>query len=107
MGGGFIMSKLAVIRTIVVQPGTRNEVLRAALAHRERCLKEEPGTLAFEVLVPVEDSTKLLFYELYADQASFAAHMKGRSMAQVQSEVGSKITSLTSIQCTPGAEAQA
>ncbi|MGB7949474.1 MAG: antibiotic biosynthesis monooxygenase [Candidatus Binatia bacterium] len=101
------MSKLAVIGTVVVQPGTRDEVLRAVLAHRERCLKEEPGTLAFEVLVPSEDSTKLLVYELYADPASFAAHMAGKSMAQLQSEVGSKVTSITGTQCTPGAEAQA
>jgi autoinducer 2-degrading protein len=101
------MSKLAVIGTVVVRPGTRNEVLRAALAHRERCLKDESGTLAFEVLVPEDDATKLLFYELYADPASFAAHSNGKSMAQLQSEVDSKITSLTVIQCTPGTEALA
>jgi len=65
-------------------------------------LKEEPGTLAFEVLVPVEDLTKLLFYELYANPAAFAAHSEGKSMAQLQSEVGSKVTNLTAIQCTPG-----
>jgi quinol monooxygenase YgiN len=99
------MTKLAVIGTIVVQPGTRAEVLRAVLAHRERCLKDEPGTLAFEVLVPSDDDTKLLLYELYADRAAFAAHMNGKSMAQAQAEVGSKVTSLTGIQCTPGVEA--
>lgn len=99
------MSKLAVIGTIVVQPGTRNEVLRAVLAHRERCLNEEPGTLAFEVLVPSEDETKLLLYELYADRASFVAHMKGKSTAQAQAEAGSKVTSITGVQCTPGQEA--
>jgi quinol monooxygenase YgiN len=98
------MSKLAVIGTIVVQPGAKIEVLRALLAHRERCLKEEPGTIAFEVLVPADDETKLLLYELYADRDSFAAHMKGKSMAQAQAEVGSKVVSLTGIQCTPGAE---
>lgn len=101
------MSKLAVIGTIVMQPGTRPEVLRALLAHRERCLQGEPGTLAFEVLVPQDDETKLLLYELYADRASFTAHIKGKSMSQAQAEVGSKITSLTGIQCTPGSEAEA
>jgi len=101
------MSKVALIGTIVVQPGTRDEVLRAALAHRERCLKDEPGTLVFEVLVPVEDATKLLFYELYTDLASVEAHSNGKSMAQLKSDIGSKITSLSAIQCTPGAEALA
>lgn len=101
------MSQLAVIGSIVVQPGTRDEVLRAALAHRQRCLQEEPGTLAFEVLVPRDDATKLLFYKLYDEPAAFAAHSEGQSMAQLQSEVGSKITSLSAIECTPGTEAQA
>jgi (4S)-4-hydroxy-5-phosphonooxypentane-2,3-dione isomerase len=101
------MSKSALIGTIEVQPGTRDEVLRAALAHRERCLRDEPGTLAFEVLVPVEDATKLWFYELYADPAAVDAHAKGKSMAQLKSEIGSKVVSLSAIQCTPAAEAQA
>jgi quinol monooxygenase YgiN len=52
------MAKLAVIGTIEVQPGAREEVLRAVLAHRDRCLKDELGTLQFEVLVPSEDSAK-------------------------------------------------
>jgi quinol monooxygenase YgiN len=98
------MSKLAVIGTIVVQEGSREEVLRAVLAHRERCLKEEPGTLQFEVLVPNTDPTKLMLYELYADAAAFAAHFKGTSMTRVREEVGAKVVSLTGIQCTPGAE---
>jgi quinol monooxygenase YgiN len=98
------MSKLAVIGTIVVQEGTREEVLRSVLAHRERCLQEEAGTLQFEVLVPNTDPTKLMLYELYADAAAFAAHFKGVSMARVREEVGAKVVSLTGIQCTPGAE---
>lgn len=45
-----------------------------------------------------------MLYELYADSAAFSAHFKGTSMAQVRAEVGSKVLSLTGIQCTPGAE---
>ena len=51
------MSKLAIIATIQVQPGTRESVLSTLLAHRDRCLRDEPGTLQFEVLVPKEDDT--------------------------------------------------
>jgi quinol monooxygenase YgiN len=97
------MSKLAVIGTIEVQPGSRDEVLHAVLAHRERCLKAEPGTLQFEVLVPTAEPDKLMLYELYADSAAFAAHMNGASMGQVREQVGSKVISLTGIRCTPGA----
>ena len=76
------MGKLAVIGTIVVREGSRQDVVRAVLAHRERSLKNEPGTLQFEVLVPPAEPTKILLYELYADAAAFAAHMKGASMAR-------------------------
>lgn len=98
------MSKLAVIGTIEIQPGARAEVLQAVLAHRVRCLESEPGTLQFEVLVPSGDDAKLMLYELYSDSAAFTAHLKGASMAQVREEIGSKVVSLTGIQCTPGAE---
>jgi len=98
------MGKLAVIGTIEVREGSREEVVRAVLAHRERSLKDEPGTLQFEVLVPSAEPTKIMLYELYVDGAAFAAHMKGASMAQVTEEVGSKVVSLTGIQCTPGPE---
>ena len=100
------MSKLAVIGTIVLQPGARDEVLRALLVHRERCLNEEPGTLVFEVLVPTEEQTKLFLYELYADRASFVAHLNGKSMAQLQTEVGSKLTNVSAIECSLGAGGQ-
>ena len=98
------MSKLAVIGTIEVQPGTREEVLRALLAHRERSLSEEPGTFQFEVLVPSAEASKIMLYELYADGAAFSVHMKGASMAKVREEVGAKVVSLTAIECTPGTE---
>jgi autoinducer 2-degrading protein len=98
------MSKLAVIGTIEVHEGCRPEVLPAVLAHRERSLKDEPGTLQFEVLVPAAEPNRIMLYELYSDAAAFAAHMKGSSMAQVTQEVGSKVVSLTGVKCIPGAE---
>ncbi|MEJ8814873.1 putative quinol monooxygenase [Variovorax ureilyticus] len=98
------MTKLAVIGTIDVQPGARAEVLSAVLAHRDRCLRDEPGTLQFEVLVPTEEPTKLMLYELYADNAAFSVHMKGASVAKVMEEVGAKVVGLTGIRCTPGPE---
>ena len=94
----------AVIGTIEIQPGARAEVLKAVLAHRERSLRDEPGTIQFEVLVPQNDPDKLLLYEVYSDAAAFAVHMKGASMGRVQSEIGSKVLRLSGIPCTPGAE---
>jgi hypothetical protein len=52
------MPKLAIIGTIEVAPGRRDQLLPLLMAHRPRCLKDEPGTLQFEVLAPREDDTK-------------------------------------------------
>lgn len=96
--------KHAVIGTIEVKPGARDEVLRAVLAHRERSLSDEPGTLQFEVLVPNDDPNKLHLFELYTDTAAFFAHMKGASMAKITREVGHVVVSLSGIQSRLGSE---
>ena len=75
------MSKLSIIATIEVAPGRRDELLPLLMAHRRRCLDGEPGTLAFEVLVPHDDTSKILIYELYEDAAAFQAHWNGASVA--------------------------
>jgi hypothetical protein len=49
-GGG--MSKLVIFATLEVQPGTRDRAVKILVDHCERCLRDEPGTLQFEVLVP-------------------------------------------------------
>ena len=50
------MSKFANVVTIQVEPGRRDQVVTLLLAHKAR-LKDEPGTLQFEVLLPKEDDT--------------------------------------------------
>ena len=52
------------------------------MAHRGRCLRDEPGTLQFEVLVPNEDANKVLLYELYRDAAAFDEHRNGASITR-------------------------
>lgn len=96
------MSKLALIVTIEFESESKEEILRALLAHRERCLKEEPGTLQFEVLLPLEEPSKILLFELYADSSSLSAHSKGPSLARYREEVDGKIIKVTSHKCTSG-----
>ena len=62
------MSKFANVVTIEVAPGRRDQVVTLLLAHKAR-LKDEPGTLQFEVLLPNDDDTKVLSYEVYRDAA--------------------------------------
>jgi quinol monooxygenase YgiN len=97
--------KHAVIGTMEVKPGTREEVLRAVLAHRERSLRDEPGTLQFEVLVPNDDDNKILLFELYADTEAFEAHFyRGASVAQTKREIGHLIVSLAGVHSKLAAE---
>jgi quinol monooxygenase YgiN len=80
------MSNFANVVTIEIAPGRRGQVVRSLLAHKAR-LREEPGTLQFEVLLPKDDDTKILTYELYRDAAAFEMHVNGRSLAQLREEI--------------------
>jgi len=48
------MPKFAIIATIDVAPGRRDEFLPLLRAHAARCLKDEPDTIQFDVLLPHE-----------------------------------------------------
>ena len=66
------MPKLAIIATIEVAPGRRDQLLPLLMAHRSRCSKDEAGiTLQFEVLLPHDVS-----YEVYRDAAALAQFRK-------------------------------
>jgi (4S)-4-hydroxy-5-phosphonooxypentane-2,3-dione isomerase len=94
------MPKLAIIGTIEVTPGRRAQVLPLLMAHRARCLKDEPGiTLQFEVLAPYEDDTKLLLYEVYRDDAAFELHRNGASIAQFREETAGMGVKISVTRC--------
>jgi quinol monooxygenase YgiN len=73
------MSKFANVVTIEIAPGRRDQVATLLAAHKARCLKDEPGTLQFEVLLPKDDDMKVLSYEMYRDAAAFDAHVNAPS----------------------------
>jgi len=75
------MSKVAVIATIAVVPERRDEAVQILLRHRERCLRDEPGTLTFELMVPRDEAHKVMLYEVYASQEAFDTHWHGESLA--------------------------
>ena len=39
-------------------------------------VKNEPGCRRFDVIVPDNSGTQILLYEIYDDEAAFAAHLK-------------------------------
>ena len=92
------MSKFANVVTIEVAPGRREQVVTSLLAHKAR-LKDEPGTLQFEVLLPKEDDTKILSYEVYRDTAAFEVHLNGPSLAQLKEEIAATVVKLHGVRC--------
>ena len=93
------MSKFANVVTIEVAPGRRDQVVTLLLAHKAR-LKDEPGTLQFEVLLPKDDDTKVRVYEMYRDAAAFEEHLNGPSLAQWKGETAGMVVKLHGVRCT-------
>jgi autoinducer 2-degrading protein len=88
------MSKFTVLGTVQFVAGKREQLLELLSAHRVRSLADEPGTLAFEVLVPREHDTTLYVYEEYTDEQAFLAHLNGPSFRHVVAEAADIITEL-------------
>jgi quinol monooxygenase YgiN len=95
------MSKLVIMGTIEVTPGTRNQVASLLRAHGERCLKSEPGTLQFEAVLPRDDDSRILIYEVYQSDEAFEVHRNGASIAQWRNEAAGMVTKVIATRCTP------
>lgn len=77
------MSKFAVIATYEIASDHIEAFLPILRAHRDRCLKGEPGTLGFEILRPDKN---LMLYEVYENEAAFQAHRAGPLVARFRDE---------------------
>jgi (4S)-4-hydroxy-5-phosphonooxypentane-2,3-dione isomerase len=99
--GGADMPKLAIVATIDVAPGRRDQFLRLLMAHKVRCLKDEPGTPQFEVMVPREDNAKVLQYEVYRDDAAFDTHFNGHLSRACEKRPAGMILKLRGTRRTP------
>jgi quinol monooxygenase YgiN len=95
------MPKLAIVATIEVAPGWRDQLVPLLVAHRARSLKDEPGTLQFDVLTPREDASKILIYEVYQDDAAFDLHFKGPSITRLREDAAGMMVGITATRCTP------
>jgi autoinducer 2-degrading protein len=95
------MFKLVIMGTVEVAPGQREKVLPLLVAHRDRCLKDEPGTLQFEVVLPRDDDSKLLIYEVYQDDTAFEAHRNAPSRAQWLKDTAGMDVKVLATWCTP------
>lgn len=69
------LSTFVVIAKIALQPGARVGFLRVAAADAEGSLSHETGCLAFNVLVPEDDESYVVFHEIYTDREAFDLHL--------------------------------
>ena len=92
-------ARLVIVGSIEIAPGRRNQFLPLLMAHKARCLKDEPGTLQFEILTPHDDETKVLLYEVYQDATAFDTHRNGPSMARFRDESAGMIGKLDLSRC--------
>lgn len=90
------MGKFAVVATYEIAPDKIDAFLPFLLAHRDRCLRDEPGTLRFDVLRP---ASNLMLYEVYEDEAAFQAHRNGASVARFRGETEAIERKLTFVGC--------
>jgi len=91
--------KFATVGTIEVAPGHTDRLLPLLMAHKARCLKDEPGTLQLEILLPQDDVTKVLLYEAYRDDAAFDVHRKGPSFARWREETAGMVVKIYGTRC--------
>jgi (4S)-4-hydroxy-5-phosphonooxypentane-2,3-dione isomerase len=89
------MPKLAIVATIEAAAGRMDELLPLLMAHRARCLRDEPGTLQFDFLVPSDDKTKVLLIEVYKDEDALKAHWTGASMATFREQSAGMVEKMT------------
>jgi (4S)-4-hydroxy-5-phosphonooxypentane-2,3-dione isomerase len=101
MKGPRVMSKLVIMGTIAVAPEKREQILPLLMAHRARCLKDEAGTLQFDVVLPREDDSRILIYEVYQDDAAFEAHRNASSIAQWREETSGMAVKVIATRCSP------
>src|SRR5262249_22364305 len=99
-GWRVVMAKLAIVATIDVEPGRRDELLSLLAAHGARCLRDEPGTLQFDILLPRGEEAQILSYEVYRDDAAFEAHRNGPSLARWREATTGMIARLSAARCT-------
>jgi quinol monooxygenase YgiN len=94
------MAKFAIVAAFDIAAGRMDEFLPLLLAHRERCLKDEPGTLRFDVLRPRNEENTIMLYEVYEDEAAFQVHWNGPSVARMRAETTDMVAKLTGTRCS-------
>jgi quinol monooxygenase YgiN len=69
------MSFVLVVN-VEIKPEEVDRFMPMALENAKASRETEPGCRQFDILVDPNDRTKVMFYEVYADEAAFQAHQQ-------------------------------
>ena len=76
---------LVLLVNIRIRPGNVDAFMRQLLANRDAA-RREPGCKQFDVLVDPTDDTRVMLYEVYADEKAFEAHQQGAAFKKYVAE---------------------
>ena len=76
------MKRYVVTVDFVMQPGIMAEFMPIMLDNAEKSRTLEPGCDRFDVCLPAGEADRVFLYEVYRDEAAFAAHLKTEHFLQ-------------------------
>ena len=71
--------------TITIKAENVDDFMKRVLANAQAARKE-PGCKQFDVLVDPQDRTKVMLYEVYADEKAFEVHQQGAAFREYVAE---------------------
>jgi quinol monooxygenase YgiN len=70
------MSAFALVVHIEIKPGEVERFMPLALENARASRETEPGCRQFDVLVDLENRKRVVFYEVYDNEAAFQSHQQ-------------------------------
>jgi quinol monooxygenase YgiN len=70
------MTPYVITVEFCLRAGALSQFLPLVVANANASLRDEPGCRRFDVLVPEGRKDRVLLYEIYDDEAAFAAHCR-------------------------------
>lgn len=94
------MAKVALVVEITLKEGAHAAFEAIIRDHAAGTLAEEPGCERFDVLLPrnadgTPDASRVLLYEVYADDAALKAHTQNPRLARTRAAYADLITGRT------------
>ena len=94
------MSGFVIMVDFRLKAGAMRAFRQLIDANARASVKDEPGCRRFDVMVPKGASDHVMLYEIYDDQAAFAAHLKTQHFASFNTESAALVADKTVFEYT-------